>query len=89
MCSLGFIQVAHVTPDVEYLQPGPDGKLKMGWAEAQLRTTCNFAGQSLFWNLISGGLSNQIEHHLFPGGRQHAHECLVLLCVWLCLCLCA
>jgi len=42
------------------------------WAELQVKTTANFCSRSLFWNFISGGLSNQIEHHLFPS-TCHVH----------------
>jgi hypothetical protein len=42
------------------------------WAELQVKTTANFCSRSLFWNFVSGGLSNQIEHHLFPS-TCHVH----------------
>jgi hypothetical protein len=42
------------------------------WAELQVKTTANFCSRSPFWNFISGGLSNQIEHHLFPS-TCHVH----------------
>ncbi|KAM3567854.1 hypothetical protein VYU27_010010 [Nannochloropsis oceanica] len=37
------------------------------WAQAQVETAANFNQGSIFWNLVSGGLNLQIEHHLFPG----------------------
>ena len=33
----------------------------------QIRTSANWSSDSLMWNLASGGLNCQIEHHLFPG----------------------
>lgn len=68
---LAFLfQVAHVVDDVEFPTPEEsDGKLKVkgGWAAMQVATTTDFSAQSLFWSHVSGGLNNQIEHHLFPG----------------------
>lgn len=37
------------------------------WAAVQCQTSVNWASGSWFWNHFSGGLSHQIEHHLFPG----------------------
>ena len=37
------------------------------WALMQIRTSANWASDSLMWNIMSGGLNCQIEHHLFPG----------------------
>eukprot|EP00899_Mesostigma_viride_P006929 jgi/Mesvir1/16237/Mv08490-RA.1 len=66
-----MFQVAHVTPDVAYPQALPAGtnrqKVAMGWAAAQVATTADFCRGSWLWMHISGGLSYQIEHHLFPG----------------------
>jgi len=36
------------------------------WAAVQCQTSVNWACGSWFWNHFSGGLSHQIEHHLFP-----------------------
>lgn len=37
------------------------------WAAVQCQTSVNWSSGSVFWNHFSGGLSHQIEHHLFPG----------------------
>uniref|UniRef100_A0A7S4NB43 Cytochrome b5 heme-binding domain-containing protein n=1 Tax=Paramoeba aestuarina TaxID=180227 RepID=A0A7S4NB43_9EUKA len=37
------------------------------WANLQIRTSANWSSDSLMWNILSGGLNCQIEHHLFPG----------------------
>jgi len=37
------------------------------WAAVQCQTSVNWAAGSWFWSQFSGGLSHQIEHHLFPG----------------------
>lgn len=46
------------------------GKLKEvpynDWAAVQCQTSVNWSPGSWFWNHFSGGLSHQIEHHLFP-----------------------
>mmetsp|Transcript_6042 Transcript_6042/g.19683 ORF Transcript_6042/g.19683 Transcript_6042/m.19683 type:complete len:873 (-) Transcript_6042:4985-7603(-) len=42
------------------------------WHEHQIRTTCNYAGDSWVHGLLTGGLNLQIEHHLFPT-VNHCH----------------
>jgi len=37
------------------------------WGKLQVENSSNFAIKSTFWNIISGGLNFQVEHHLFPG----------------------
>ncbi|KAI8817244.1 fatty acid desaturase-domain-containing protein [Fimicolochytrium jonesii] len=37
-----------------------------GWYEHQVLTSQNFGSPTLFYLILSGGLCNQIEHHLFP-----------------------
>jgi fatty acid desaturase len=62
-----LFQVAHITDGVEYPEEQADGSVDMGWAESQVRTAANFCTDSMFWMHLAGGLSHQIEHHLFPG----------------------
>lgn len=59
-------QLAHVVPNMQFPQPEEDHKMEANWFTHQLHTTSNFSPKSkfLFWYL--GGLTNQIEHHLFP-----------------------
>jgi linoleoyl-CoA desaturase len=59
-------QAAHVMPGNEFPVPNQDGEVDNDRMAHQLVTTSNFAQKSrfLFWSL--GGLTNQIEHHLFP-----------------------
>ena len=42
------------------------------WYKHQIETTSNFATNSYFHYLFSGGLNFQIEHHLFPN-INHCH----------------
>ncbi|MCH2235034.1 MAG: acyl-CoA desaturase [Crocinitomicaceae bacterium] len=65
-------QSAHVMPDVEFPTPNAEGKIDNERMVHQLLTTANFAQKSklLYWYL--GGLTNQIEHHLFPN-ISHIH----------------
>ncbi|CAK9190309.1 unnamed protein product [Sphagnum jensenii] len=68
MLALVF-QVAHVVGEAEFpeLDPSSDTpKVAAGWAALQVATTTNFCPKSLFWTHLTGGLNNQIEHHLFP-----------------------
>jgi fatty acid desaturase len=53
-------------------KPNANKQVAVDWAELQVKTTANFCSRSLFWNFVSGGLSNQIEHHLFPS-TCHVH----------------
>lgn len=59
-------QTAHIMPNAEFPTPSEDGKIENERMAHQMLTTCNFSqkGGFLFWTL--GGLTNQIEHHLFP-----------------------
>ncbi len=59
-------QTAHIMPDAQFPLPTEEGKIENEIMTHQLLTTCNFAqeGRFLFW--FFGGLTNQIEHHLFP-----------------------
>jgi len=64
-----MFSVNHLTENTLY--PNTDEKSfpinTRDWAMYQVRTTSNFATQSLFWTWFSGSLNHQIEHHLFPG----------------------
>lgn len=59
-------QLAHVVPEMQFPQSDEEGNMNANWYTHQLQTTSNFAPKNrfLFWYL--GGLTNQIEHHLFP-----------------------
>lgn len=59
-------QLAHVVPDMQFPQPNEEEHMDANWYTHQLQTTSNFSPKNrlLFWYL--GGLTNQIEHHLFP-----------------------
>lgn len=54
-------QIAHVNPDVAF----PDEKEKE-WGKMQARTSANFSTDSPLMIHLSGALTFQIEHHLFP-----------------------
>ncbi|TNE53894.1 MAG: acyl-CoA desaturase [Bacteroidetes bacterium] len=66
LCISIVFQTAHVMPNAEFPRPDEGGKMENERMAHQLLTTCNFSqkGSFLFWTL--GGLTNQIEHHLFP-----------------------
>lgn len=56
-------QLAHVVEQTVYVaadEPEPHG-----WAEHQLRTTANFAMDNAWVRFFCGGLTHQVEHHLF------------------------
>jgi fatty acid desaturase/predicted heme/steroid binding protein len=74
VCGYAFVlmfSVNHLTEDTAF----PDDGLPVesrDWAALQVMTSSNFANDSFFWTLVSGGLNFQIEHHLFPG-INHVH----------------
>ncbi len=72
LCIAIVFQAAHVMPDMEFPLPDENGSIESQRLEHQLHTTSNFAQKDpiLFWFL--GGLTNQIEHHLFPN-ISHIH----------------
>ncbi|XP_075265344.1 uncharacterized protein LOC142357674 isoform X2 [Convolutriloba macropyga] len=47
-------QVAHVTPDVQYIKSDGQGFVNRGWAEVQAATSADFSHGSFFWTHISG-----------------------------------
>ena len=57
-------QLAHVVEGTAFPKPNADHRIDDSWAAHQLRTTANFAPQSLWWNFFTGGLNHQVEHHL-------------------------
>lgn len=59
-------QLAHVVPGTEFPMPNEEEEMDENWYVHQLQTTSNFSPKNklLFWYL--GGLTNQVEHHLFP-----------------------
>lgn len=65
-------QTAHVTPNASFPLPDNDGNLESERLAHQLETTCNFAPKSPLLSWLVGGLTNQIEHHLFPN-ISHVH----------------
>ncbi len=59
-------QLAHVVDGPDFPLADADGVLEYNWAAHQMRTTANFAVNSPINRFITGGLNQQIEHHLFP-----------------------
>lgn len=56
-------QLAHVIEDIHY--PDADG-VKQDWMMHQLTTTCDFNPTNRVVAWFTGGLNNQVIHHLFP-----------------------
>jgi linoleoyl-CoA desaturase len=48
------------------LVPSQGRTAKYSWAAHQLHTTANFATDNALARFLCGGLTHQIEHHLFP-----------------------
>jgi len=74
VCGYSFVlmfSVNHLTEDTTFLNNSYPQESR-DWAMLQVMTSSNFANDSTFWTLVSGGLNFQIEHHLFPG-VNHVH----------------
>ncbi|MBN4057814.1 acyl-CoA desaturase [Olleya sp. AH-315-K02] len=65
-------QLAHVMPNTEMPLPDKNGSMKNTWAIHQLFTTSNFAPKSWLVGFFTGGLNNQVEHHLYTN-ISHIH----------------
>ncbi|MDF3831549.1 acyl-CoA desaturase [Cupriavidus basilensis] len=67
---LGFtlslvFQLAHTVMEAEFPAGDENGRMPYDWAEHQLRTTANFAVGNRLVQFYTGGLNQQVEHHLF------------------------
>ena len=76
--SLGLItQISHInakaflsSPTAENSQKKDQKIIKQNWAEFQVASTVDYATESWFWTVFSGGQNHQVAHHLFPGMLQ-------------------
>lgn len=58
--------LAHAVDEVNFPNPSKTGNIETDWFTHQLNTTANFATGCPFTAFLTGGLNQQIEHHLFP-----------------------
>ena len=58
-------QLAHAVEETTFVD-GKSEVLENDWAVHQVLTTANFGSRSKFLSFFSGGLNQQVEHHLFP-----------------------
>lgn len=64
---LGIIfMLAHCVENVEFPEQDEVGMTENNWFIHQLKTTSNFGVNSKLSAFITGGLNQQVEHHLFP-----------------------
>jgi linoleoyl-CoA desaturase len=62
-----MFQLAHCVEEAGFPEPSPeDQRMKQDWAAHQMETTVDFARGSPVLTWFLGGLSFQVEHHLFP-----------------------
>jgi len=59
-------QLAHVVPEMKFPLPDNQNNIENNWYVHQLQTTSNFSPRNPLFFWYMGGLTNQIEHHLFP-----------------------
>ncbi len=63
--SSAVIYCGHFTEDAEVMEDNTENETKAEWYLRQIRGSSNFTGGKLV-HFMSGNLSHQIEHHLFP-----------------------
>ena len=61
-----IFMLAHVVEDAHFFLPNEEGNMENSWAVHQLYTTANFSEKSKLMAFLTGGLNQQVEHHLFP-----------------------
>lgn len=59
-------QVTHLADRTEFIEPDEDGQLPDTFAVHTLKTTADFAPDSVVARWFTGGLNLHIAHHLFP-----------------------
>lgn len=73
ICISIVFQAAHCVEEAEFPSAPTGGeRMPRGWAEHQLATTVDFAPKNPVLTWYLGGLTHQIEHHLFPR-ISHVH----------------
>ena len=73
ICISIVFQSAHCVEEAEFPSaPVAGERMPRGWAEHQLATTVDFAPKNPLLTWYLGGLTHQIEHHLFPR-ISHVH----------------
>jgi fatty acid desaturase len=63
--TFSIIFCGHFTEDVEMFEDNLDKETKSEWYLRQLKGSSNLTGGKIF-HFLSGNLSHQIEHHMFP-----------------------
>jgi linoleoyl-CoA desaturase len=58
--------LAHIVEKTHFPLPDETGSLENTWAIHQLYTTANFSRKTISGPMMTGGLNQQVEHHLFP-----------------------
>lgn len=66
-----IFQLAHVVDNVEFPKPNESGEMEHSWARHEMETTSDFSTSKVAHYLL-GGLTFQVEHHLFPN-ISHVH----------------
>jgi linoleoyl-CoA desaturase len=61
-----IFMLAHVVEEAHFFLPDEEDRMENSWAVHQLYTTVNFATLSPVAAFLTGGLNQQVEHHLFP-----------------------
>jgi linoleoyl-CoA desaturase len=58
-------QLAHAVEETKFVESNVE-TLENDWAVHQVLTTANFGSRSKILSFLTGGLNQQVEHHLFP-----------------------
>ncbi|XP_078367830.1 uncharacterized protein LOC144651734 [Oculina patagonica] len=79
-----IFQASHVVSEVEWPKPDANGKINRDWAELQVESTLDYATESWFCNVFTGGLNHQVAHHLFPSMCQNYYPQITPIVVQTC-----
>ncbi len=58
--------LAHAVEAAHFPLPDQKGGIETSWFAHQLYTTTDFAPRNFLAGFLTGGLNQQVEHHLFP-----------------------
>jgi fatty acid desaturase len=71
--TFSIIFCGHFTADVEMFEDNLDKETKAEWYLRQLKGSSNLTGGKIF-HLLTGNLSHQIEHHMFPDTPANRYQ---------------
>lgn len=65
-CGLVALILGTHWAEVEFFQPGADGRMRHDWYQHTFHTTCDWSPRPRWLGYWLGGLNHHLTHHLFP-----------------------